>query len=1107
MKHIISCLLLIFVTSYFALGQQTNSQNYIIQRTYKQSGADANDVSKVITQVQYLDGLGRPLQSVAVKQSPAGSDLVQPIEYDNMGRQSKEYLLYVANGNGAYQSTATSAILTWYTANTALLKSSDLSRPFTETFFEASPLNRPSGQRAPGSKSASSQAVYKVNSGSEVKRYDYSGDITENGNYGAGKLFVVEKTDENGSVILQYTDLLGQVVCKKVIVSETEELTTYYVYDDNGWLRGVLQPQYQDDPDLEKFAFLYDYDSRGRVTTKRVPGVGITEIVYDKFDRPVVSRDPNQKARGAWAFTKYDFLNRAILTGEISSDKSRSEWQTKYDDVTVHHENNLGNTGLGYTLNLTSVESADGFPQIEDANVLTITNYDNYSFPGSSISTLAYNSTSGYYPTTNSSVKTQITATKARMLPGNGSAGELLTSIIYYDNEYRPIQTARQLYDLGANAFERLSILYKYDLAPVISEQKTEQVLSGSVTDSHLTVNTYDHADRLLSVQEKVVNGIYTKEVYTVAQRYNTLGQLLTKWQHSTDNVKYRHRTTYTNNIRGWLTDAKTSYKNTVSGPEYSVFAFGMEYFKSDGNYTNGNISQTEWMGKDQTAYSAGLTYNYDKANRLTGSDGKTYGGVKYADYEAGISYDKNGNLLTLLRSGASTDNLTYTYGSGNRLSNLIDASNVANTAVKNGTSVYEYDANGNMTFDGNRNANISYNHLNLPMTVSIGANTQTYDYDAFGEKRKYVADSLTLKYSGGFEYKSSGTANTFYRVGLNDAQAVYRGSALKFEYYVKDHLGNVRVVFDEDGSIIQKSDYYPFGLTVSRNSNQTQSSRNAINRYLYNGKEIQTETGYLDYGARMYMPEIGKWGAVDPLAEKYYSFSPYIYSTNDPVLFGDLDGRDIDVSRFNSKDNLTVLRQFLATELGRSFFRQFARKGDVIGGVRFAQDGARVKDLLVIQSLGNDANMRTDVGRSDVYERVDPNLNKTRPGSIYGKHIQFADKSTNGESGFIYMIRMEDYMGVAAKLNTLSHESFVHIQDDVNTLSQLSDRNIKPGSSIYIEVLRNAGASGYRDHEKLGKGLVENYKNIAAQLDKLNNTSIFSSLYNQNVLDHQNEK
>ena len=85
-----------------------------------------------------------------------------------------------------------------------------------------------------------------------------------------------------------------------------------------------------------------------------------------------------------------------------------------------------------------------------------------------------------------------------------------------------------------------------------------------------------------------------------------------------------------------------------------------------------------------------------------------------------------------------------------------------------------------------------------------------------------------------------------------------------------------------------EENNYYAFGL---KHEGYNVQGGNPAYGYGYIGKELQKETGMYDFGARMYMPDLGRWGVMDPLAEMMRRHSPYNYAYNNPVNFVDPDG------------------------------------------------------------------------------------------------------------------------------------------------------------------------------------------------------------------------
>src|ERR1700739_1769395 len=73
-------------------GLSSTNENYIYTRTYLEPKTQSDANARQVQSVQYFDGLGRPKQVVNIKASPLGKDIVTHIEYDQFGRQVKDYL-------------------------------------------------------------------------------------------------------------------------------------------------------------------------------------------------------------------------------------------------------------------------------------------------------------------------------------------------------------------------------------------------------------------------------------------------------------------------------------------------------------------------------------------------------------------------------------------------------------------------------------------------------------------------------------------------------------------------------------------------------------------------------------------------------------------------------------------------------------------------------------------------------------------------------------------------------------------------------------------------------------------------------------------------------
>ncbi|GAA4459357.1 hypothetical protein GCM10023189_32960 [Nibrella saemangeumensis] len=797
------------------LRAQTPDRNYVLSRTYKAPGsteANGNTYAgtpyQVNTELTYFNGLGLPLQQLAAFAGPQGQDLMSRTDYDNYHRPQNSFLpLPVSSNTGQFVNNPDGS----YYTNAALV-TSPTANYFTQTSYEAAPLNRPTEQKAPGV-GTGVRTSYPLNSG-YVNRYrSFGADLLQiqgDGSYSPGTLSVIETKDETDRTVRDYKDSDNRLVLRQVM-NGGQELNTYYVYDEAGLLRAVLQPQYQDEADLNKWAFLYQYDNRGRLSRKKVPGAGAVSLTYDERDRLTSQVDGNNQS-----FTySYDGLNRQ----------------------TQQHVNGQG---------------------------LVTTYYDDYNFgPFADFTNeLGLTSTEFVGNPRYESRKGQVTGTSVRMLYPDGSYGEWLQTVTYFDSKYRVIQVVRQLQGLGAGAYERIS--YQRNFIGNVVKERITQAFSSKQYVLERSYE-YDQADRLVKLSHSFwENGQLKKQYVHLEQSYNAVGQLQSKRLHNglhSQQLKYH--------VRGWLAQLTTS-----GGPQLSL---SLDY------QPNGNIGSLSYATPGR---SGGMTLNYDGANRLNGA----WGSGSFQDHnETGINYDRNGNLTSLDRSrpGLTFDQLRYSYN-GNQLHRVEDVSGQGEGFVNGASQDHElgYDGNGNLTKDYNRGYSdngIRYNALNLVRYVVKGTRALSYSYDGAGVKRQLQTPEGTTLYEGGFEYKGDGT---LLRLGLEEGQLIRNADgSYVVHYYLKDHLGNVRAVVDESGATVQETEYYAFGYSVSRSGADK-------NKYQFLTRELQPETGWMDLQARMYDPVLGKFMTVDPVTDGQEEYSTYQYAHNNPITKNDPDGR-----------------------------------------------------------------------------------------------------------------------------------------------------------------------------------------------------------------------
>ena len=871
-RHIL--LFALLLCSAGRIGAQDSGSNWIKTRTA------ISETGTTITDITYYNGLGLPSQTTNVRASVNGYNIVTPIVYDALLRSDATAYLpfeatYYSDETELPNSTAISEQRNYYEER----YSSDYERSFTEKVYEASPLGRVRKQALPGYMKdyevLYTEFDYRTNDTDEVRwlAVGVDGELVCEGCHDAGTLSCTVTTDPDGHVVQSFTNGLGRTLLSRTF-DDDEPIDTYSVYDDYGRLRWVVTPEGSyllsdsqtvpvDDDFAEKYCYVYTYNDRGLMTEKRMPGREAEYMRYDEGDRLRVSQDGNLRAKKQWISYSYDALGRVqeqSLAAEI-------EWTPVRPLVEIIGEP------------IKSVEP----PYLSSSVPLRKYVYDTYPSEVQAAG-LDFQPIEGLTATDGESLRYDnatgsLTYEKLAVLANDTITGYHQRAC-YYDYKGRVIQTVERDTEDGI-----LCTSQRYDFVGNLIAQRESYTRAGKTDDIDRTF-TYDDRSRLLRETTQVNGG----ELAVVAYSYDAVGQLSGK-TYGTGTHAIHETMEY--NIQGWLT-AKNS----------ELFDMSLDYYNKWGHiddvspsYT-GNITSWQWQHKkvdgtadaDERAY----RYRYDDLSRLTAAEPFSSTSSLHTDWstEKGITYDRNGNILTLTRTGSSgavSQSYRFEYVGNQRQKTM------------NGSGAYTYDANGNMTEDALTGFGISYNLLNLPEDLQdhwgSGEISHRYSYLADGTK-KTVGDyeNYGYRYVGSLVYHwRYDVIDSFESTSFGGGRIVGTDSGSEVHYFLTDHLGSTRVVAKvtpTERVDLDRKDYYPFGKTWEQPDMPASD-----NRYTFSGKEFQqtysSSALYLDFGARFYDPDGVVFIQQDPLLEKYYSIGQYNYCAGNPVNRIDHNGAE----------------------------------------------------------------------------------------------------------------------------------------------------------------------------------------------------------------------
>ena len=849
-----------------------------------------NDDDKSICDITYYNGLGYAQQEIQLRATEFGdNDLIRPIAYDHLWRESRQYLPYARTiGLGEFDPDALANQTEFYRTKFSISDADPYA--YVENIYDAA-SDRILSSRKPGTeyREAERAIIYNYfgNAENSVRQLDIepaSGSMIVNGHYAANTLSCVKTTDEDGASAIVYTDKEGRTIAEERQLRQpdntVESLITHYVYDDCGRLSWIITPKGYDllqdgaqynyaDELAHLYCYIYRYDDRGRIIVKALPNRHPEYSVYDNGDRIVMSQDGNMRLENQWMIYHYDDFGR-IVEQSIVTDAPNNDSSLRHKEFISDFANSVQPEIYSGESTIVHQYFYDDYAQLPDSR---------FDFTEDELTK------DGDTALMDTRVKGLLVYERLAEIAGDGIDG-YCERAFYYDYKGREIQRVESR-ESGYAA--RTS--NKYDFIGNILSRR-EEYTHGGITDISKAEFKYDPRNRLLS--ETI---LFNEEAQSNTRyKYDDLGQLSMKGYGERSSILSE---TMTYNMQGWLTEK--------SSP---LFSMKLRYYNPQNASTtpsySGNISEWQWS-HDNTEYDGNTDYtyafSYDDLSRLNStaiygeSSQETSDNYPYIGLETDIEYDKNSNIDRFYRKLAgSVQPFHFEYAGNCRIGEEYSGKS------------YIYDYNGNIVKDEMSDLDISFNFINLPCEII----RTTTERDRFGKIKKtmqnftyrYLSDgtkvAVTDKNGNGFMYLGSArfscgaNGTEFESLPFSGGRIVNSSNGCRPQYHLTDHLGSTRVVaaYDKEWTDIERRNYTPFGKEW-----ETPFFPTSENNFTFSGKEKQTlgNIGFLDFGARLYDPEGGIFLQQDPLAEKYSHIGQYCYCAGNPIKFIDPDGRMLD--------------------------------------------------------------------------------------------------------------------------------------------------------------------------------------------------------------------